>query len=227
MDIIYLYKKAPQSGIALRFSLRSISHIPHDKVYVIGDRPKWLTGVIHIPFQDIENRSLMGQWEKIIMACKMGGVSQKFLLMHDDHLIMKPIKDILYYHRGYISDIKKNKTRHYHDLKRTGELFDKALSFDKIHTPVVFDKDKFLALLDNYNIKNRYLYKSLYGNHYGVESEYIKDCKARNFSILMQKLRDGDIFISLSPAVEKNKNLKKILLKYFPKKSPHEKVDIF
>lgn len=225
MDIVYPYRES-LDGLVFRFSLRSLQNLPHDRVFVIGDRPKWIQNVEYVRYPDAHKRASANSWFKLLKAC-MTDVSQRFIFMDDDHLIMKPRKDIPYFSRGLIKDIKPNKTDFYRDLKRTGELFDIAICYNKVHAPIVYDKHKVLKLIKRYPIvKSRCLHKSLYGNYYKCAHQIMGDCKARTWDQFETKLRMGDSIISTSPKVEADPRFKEALLRYFPKRSKHEKTNI-
>lgn len=219
MDVVYLYRESLK-GTVLRFSLRSLKNLTHDRVFIIGDKPDWIQNVKYVRYPDVFKRSSTNQWFKLLKACSTD-VSQRFILMDDDHLIMEPT-EIPYYSRGLIKDIKPNNTDFYRDLKRTGELFENAISYNKVHAPIVYDKNKVLDLVNHYSVvKGRYLHKSLYGNHYGCVHQYMDDCKARSWGEFEKKL--GNKIVSTSPKVEQDPRFKETLLKYFPKKSKYEK----
>ena len=50
MDIVYLIKVDPENDSEeLRYSLRSLKNIPHQKVILVGEKPEWVTNVEFIP----------------------------------------------------------------------------------------------------------------------------------------------------------------------------------
>ncbi len=226
MDVVYLFRAGPRDSLALRFSLRSLKNMSYDKVYIVGDKPEWIENVVHIRYSDTTKRGSLNTFFKLIRACKVPELSQEFILMDDDHLILRPVEEIPYYSSGLISEVKKAKTQFYYDLQRTGALFDNAISFNKVHVPIVYDKDKVLELASVYDLKNKYLHKSLYGNHFKCVPVKIGDAKARSMPLFKRKLATGS-FVSLSDNVEKNLSTKVLLKKYFPKRSVYEKTNIF
>ena len=55
MDIVYPIKSTNEN-IELRYSLRSLQNIQHDRVFIIGDLPNFVQNVIHIPIQSVNSR---------------------------------------------------------------------------------------------------------------------------------------------------------------------------
>ena len=47
-DIVYVVRPGERNE-ELRYSLRSLSNLPHGRVWIAGYMPKWVTGVEHIP----------------------------------------------------------------------------------------------------------------------------------------------------------------------------------
>lgn len=56
MDLLYLVKKTITNE-ELRYSLRSLSNIKHDKVIIFGDLPDWVNTetVYYIPTEKLPN----------------------------------------------------------------------------------------------------------------------------------------------------------------------------
>lgn len=208
----------------LRFSLRSLQNIKHDRVFIVGDKPGWIQNVEYIRYPDAFKRASLNTWYKLLKVCR-SNVSQKFILMDDDYMIMKPTVEIPYYSRGTIEEVIRNhksRTEFYYDLKKTGKIFSHAICFNKVHCPIIYDKKKVLELPKKYNFKGT-LHKSLYGNHYKCDPTPAGECKARSWKSFIAKLKRGDRFVSTSPKVEGNPEFKKVMLKKFPEKSCYEK----
>jgi hypothetical protein len=103
MDIVYIYRHSRDDGRELRYSLRSLSNVPHGKVFIIGDKPKWTKGIVHVPASDPHGLKALNALHKITVACRDPRVSEDFVLMNDDFYVLKPIPGIPTLHRGTIS----------------------------------------------------------------------------------------------------------------------------
>ena len=185
MDYVYVFKPGIQNSIELRYSLRSLKNIRHDSVYIIGTKPYWVKNVIHIPYQDWPNR-LQNVREKYKIICDTPEISKNFVLMNDDFYIMNKVKKLEYYHRWKIIYVlNKIKpiigiTRFYKALESVWKLFPRGDCYST-HTPMMFNKEKFKYIMDNYWDKLM-CKKSLYCNYYWVEGVKIKDVKIHTWS---------------------------------------------
>jgi len=219
MDVFYPYKSS-LNGKILKFSLRSLSNIPHDRVFISGNLPSWIKNVVHI--RQADHPGGLGAWFKLLRVCKRSNISQRFIYMNDDFLIMKPIDKIVHYHREKLSDLSMDKRAITKRMIKLGERFPDWLAFDRMHSPMVFDRDKIIKISELYNVERFFPFRTYYGNHYKIDSIYHENCKVGSWESFIEKI-DQNIFISLSPRVEKNKKLISKLEERFPKKSVYEK----
>ncbi len=221
MDVAYVFRKGVKDSIALRYSLRSLRNIPHDLVYVVGDKPGWIRNIIHIPAKDSHNPKsyksrALNTWSKIRAACE-SNISDDFILFNDDYFILEKINNIPYYYRGKISSFK-NPNGYQQMVLRSVKGFRDPLHFGT-HTPIVYNKSKFMDLSDIYKIYLGLDHKILYCNHYNVSPiEKMKDCKIRNVS----KFKPKGTFLSTVNKIESSPIFEKEMGEVFPDKSKYE-----
>jgi hypothetical protein len=193
-DVVYVLGTG--SGWAdneLRFSLRSLATYLTDlgTVYVVGHRPKWLTGVVHLPWPDhypCKERNIM---EKLAYACGHPDLSKKFLHVHDDHFMLAPgqAHDIPNWHAGPLDQLaahvkKTTPGNHWGDAvanthKALAAAGHTVHNFD-VHFPMIFDKDDYPKTMDLYNWKGEprgFVVKSLYANTLGLPGVKTSDIK--------------------------------------------------
>ena len=89
-DVVYIVK-ASHTNEELRYSIRSLKNLPHDKVWFAGFMPRWVQNVHHIPTNQIVGQKHENSLSNQRAALRHRGVSDTFYLMNDDHFIMKPI----------------------------------------------------------------------------------------------------------------------------------------
>lgn len=84
MNIVYVIKDVKD---ILRYSLRSIGHIEHDRLIVVGANPEWMRGHehIHVP-DDLGSKGLNTQ-RKLLIAIGRMQENEEVMLMTDDTLI--------------------------------------------------------------------------------------------------------------------------------------------
>lgn len=90
--LLYLYQSEPHDGAELRHSLRSVEkhlHLPDLTVTVVGDRPAWLTGVNHVPAENIHSTKAANMAYKTWLGCcELEGVPEQVFYMEDDYILL-------------------------------------------------------------------------------------------------------------------------------------------
>ena len=105
MDLLYLLGPGSKhDNVELKYSLRSIEKycIGYDRVFVVGQRPEWLTNVEYYFCEDDLGCSHKNMMKKILFACKNTDISEDFVMQADDHFYVKPydFNQIAPYERG-------------------------------------------------------------------------------------------------------------------------------
>jgi hypothetical protein len=241
IDIVYaLGSGSTWDNNELRYSLRSVEkHVSNYRdVYIVGECPHWLQNVIHLPFEDKygHERNIM---EKIKHLCEHNRPSENFLFINDDHFFLKDINAVAFrfYHKGSLAKTIKKRLINdvYKDaLNNTLAMLSHnkftTLNFD-IHTPIVYNKKKFIETMDSYDWSLEYVIKSLYCNSNGIKGvEMQEDCKISGriaYWRLLQKIKDRNVFSigdkCLHPYPgEKESSVKVLLNELFPNKSKYE-----
>lgn len=241
IDVVYVLGKGTAwSNNEIRFSLRSVEKNLKGvrKIWVIGEKPDFLKNVNHIPYPDeLVNNADGNIIRKVLRACQEEKLTDDFLFINDDHLIMKQVtaSEIPPYQKGDLAVLPKEffevnfwRLR----LYRTRNILQlrgfSALHFD-CHCPIVFNKKRFpevISLFD-YAKNTGYTMKSLYGNVVHPDAPLMtgeKKILFRPYTMEDIKKRTADcIFASfnddgLTPA------LKEWLYDSFPKPSKYEKI---
>lgn len=88
----------------LRYSLRSLKHVPHDEVFVAGaPPPDWTQNLHHIPVEqaplDRRDRDWSGNRKtnmrrNILALLDSPEVSDEFLYMNDDFILVQPLETL-------------------------------------------------------------------------------------------------------------------------------------
>jgi glycosyltransferase involved in cell wall biosynthesis len=191
IDIVYPLANVSKFGNnELKFSLRSVEkHMTgYRNIYVVGSFPRWGSHMIkHIKKGDdspIKNFNIL---EKILLACHDDRISDYFLLMNDDYVVLKYCDAVTY--PAYYSNEDKEKIlleRPDNDfysriIKDTERLIPDFDYFD-IHKPIVIHKKSFIEAMRKYNPK-RYahglLLKSIYCYYGQIIGTKTKDCILR------------------------------------------------
>lgn len=221
-DAVYIFRQGKQNSIALRYSLRSISRMPVDKIWLVGDSTNWMKEVNHIPARDVPKNKNRSAWEKIRIACENKYISDDFILMNDDFIVLQEIPQLTYYYKGFIKP-DDPKVSSYQQMKtKITELFSEARDYE-VHVPFIYNKQKFIDLMNLYTNYYDYLHRSLYGNHYNVGGEFLADNKIAMEHELRANLELRDKpFLSLSDILERRITTKQLLKRAFPHRSKYE-----
>ena len=238
IDVVYpLGRGSKWQDNELRYSLRSlVQHFPDlGRVFVVGEKPAWLTKVVHIPHPDRHKHNKDANIiEKVLAACA-AGISEKFVFMSDDQLFLRPVRfsEMTPLHLGDLAGRNKNywKGKWKQHLKNTVErlrsLALSTLHFDS-HCPTPIERDKFVAAASAHPFREvPFTINTLYVNAAKIpgrprgdrkitlESPIKEPEKIRemlNGPALYLGFNDG----GLTPA------LKTVLAERFPDKSPYE-----
>lgn len=165
----------------IRMCLRSLetNFKEMGNVYIVGFKPPFLKNVIHIEAEDIWKQNKDANIiDKVLMACNREELSDKFLRLSDDQLLLKP----MFYHEIkplYVEDLKDiekwQKSRWRNRLKNT---FDVLLAEGKTtynyesHIPQIYDKYEFKRIMAMYKYQvegGGYTINTLYFNNVDVE----------------------------------------------------------
>lgn len=248
IDVVYVLGTGSRwDNNEIRFSLRSLEKNLKNmgRVFVVGECPNFLQNVIHIPANDEFNPNVNADGNiilKVLTACKDERLSEDFLFINDDHLVLKSMdaNEVPPIHKGNMQKFPEEYWRLNYwrgRLKRTMEtLVDLNLPcyhFD-CHTPILFNKTAFPEVMTNFDFKDGIglTMKSLYGNlmYAGkgvrVKLKGQKRTVFHNYTLhqLDERLAVCD-FMSFNDQ-GLNRSLKRWLFRNFPQPSTFEKDDI-
>ena len=185
-DICIPYKASKTDE--LRYCLRSLKNIPHNRVFICGDKPDFISDqVIYLPRQETGKTAQHDSELNIRLALLDDRLSDDFILMNDDFIILKPIDYLPNYHQGDINDVIKERKspmflRHNKSLLETKRYLqdENALSYE-LHIPMIFNKRKRLQVSDEIlpilEKGKTVLPRSIYGNRFCDTSVLKKDVK--------------------------------------------------
>lgn len=185
IDVVYtLGAESKWQDNEIRYSIRSLekNFLDLGRIWIVGHRPKWLTGVVHVPMEDahLHNKDA-NLLDKVFVACR-SGVTEQFVFCSDDQVFLRPIRfaEMRPLHYEDMTD-KPNAqwgdgswwqrlkaTRD--ELKRRG--FTAIKNYDS-HCPTPYDREKYLAVIPTFDYAPPpgYTINSLYCNAAKVAGE--------------------------------------------------------
>ena len=236
MDIVYSVKPSDVNE-ELRYSLRSLAFIPHDKLFIVGYLPSFINPdtVFYVPTNPTGNKfqNTTFNLQKIALDERL---SEDFIWMDDDFYIMKEIKnpkEELALHKGFVyTVIGKSLEKHGAPtayMNGAAETMDwlrvygikYPLSYE-LHTPFVYNKRNLLGILclpGTGQIKILHK-RTIYGNLFIKNAKQIKDVKFMNGD----KFEPSSVTEKFLSSADKSFPLMKDFLeKSFPYKSKYER----
>lgn len=179
MDLVYICRDGDNEE--LRYSIRSaIANLPHDNIWVFGGKPDWYKGN-HVRLKQ-NGFKYDNARANLAAITRHYDVSDNFVLMNDDFYAVRPVKNIEPMHRGLMQKhldmievnlgYKELVQETFDTLTRIG--IEQPLSYE-LHVPMVMNKNKLAKVL-----RMPGLWRSLYGNIYGIGGEEYLDVKVHN-----------------------------------------------
>lgn len=171
-DLVYLVRPGDENE-ELRFSLRSVArNLPHNKVWIAGHRPAWVTNVESIELDPLPDK-YDNQRQSLLAACDTEEVSDPFILMNDDFFVMRPIDrvEVLHgptvaeHHQSYIDAGKSPDAPHVRaiwstleELRRWG--YENPLTYE-LHSPLPMSKSALAGMLRR-SVARPFLWQTAY-----------------------------------------------------------------
>lgn len=181
MDFVYVCKNGENEE--LRYSIRSVlNSFPLANIWLVGGKPDWYIGnYIHV---DQINSKYKNVINSLIAVTESKDINDTFIFMNDDFFIFKKIDRITNFNGGLLLD----KINLYTDYS-SGSYYTRQLVTTynyllkigiknpinyELHVPMIIEKKKLKKVLEN---KDKFLWRSVYGNIFNVSSNSISDVK--------------------------------------------------
>lgn len=223
MDVVIPYRRTRSDELV--YALRSLKNIRHNKVFIIGDRPDFISDqVIHIRYRqtyDIAKNTL----NIINLAVETTKVSEEFIWLHDDTYFMQPIRKIPILHRGtYDEVLEKYKNRRFNyyvqrQIRTNARLKDLGIENPlcyELHVPFVISKKRWLEVREYITPDLNKL--SMYGNLCKIGGTKTRDVKVRQKDWVPE-----GVFASSHERTFGSNSLGKKVRELFPERSIYEK----
>lgn len=221
MDVVYPYK-ATLKDFELRYSLRSLRYMDHDRVIIAGDVPRGLKKVTLIAVDRIGSR-YASSTANIKAAVDFGELSDRFVVMHDDIFLLNPWS-FRHEHRCTIEEYLscggsygayRQQTELTRDILKAHGV-DDPLCFS-LHTPTVYERDKMADLMREFAGRT-YLLRTLYHNLFPAPSVQRDDVKIK----VWKAPGSGQDVISISDGIASRQFFRNWINDRFPLKSRYE-----
>jgi hypothetical protein len=104
LDVLYPVRPG-ESNEELRYSLRSLTaNLPHGRVWLIGHRPTWVTGVGFIEGGNAQKNAHANVYNNLLLACQHPDLPDEFVVFNDDFFVTAPVPRVYVLYRGTMAD---------------------------------------------------------------------------------------------------------------------------
>lgn len=230
LDLVVPVREAPANP-ELRYALRSwAANLPHaGRLWVVGHRPPWMTGVRHIPISQDGNK-----WKNttaaVRAACQHPEVSRRWLLMNDDFFIMRPLPGGMpVLHGGLVADVEKQcagsvSSAYLDGMRRTRAALEELghpapLSYE-LHAPLPVDKAGMLRALDQVPLADGMHKRTAYGVLNRIGGTQVEDVKIRHRA--PRGFGPQSVFLSTMPDAFLHGHVGRFIRAAFPRQCQYE-----
>lgn len=155
MDVVYVCRNGENPE--LRYSLRTLENVDHDKVWIFGGAPVWVNpDTVTHRLRAQSGSAYSSVRAHIAAACNTPEVSDPFMLWNDDFYAMDHIGIVPVYHRGslktMLEQFKSTNTAWAKGLRETASMMkvrgvlEGAMSYDT-HLPLIVHKAEMQSAL--------------------------------------------------------------------------------
>lgn len=188
MDFVYVFKEDVENGSEeLRYSLRSLRNVPHNRVVLVGEKPDWVDKVLFIPVPQsgTKHENVTANLAAVIRDNR---ISDDFVLMNDDFFIMKQMDKIPNLNFGPMDkvlalyDKRYPEGSNYIDNMRSlyellrGRGYAQPISYE-LHTPMVINRYIVQKLHQELQGERMYQFRTYYGNYAALGGTAVEDVK--------------------------------------------------
>lgn len=220
-EVVY-YVRPGERNEELRYSLRSLAHLEHDRVLLVGYKPRWVTNVEHIPALITQGGPQMTAADHLLRACERVE-GDEFVVMNDDFYLMEPIDEIPSLHAGPLADKAARTRGSYGNALREAQRRLAGIADPiawTLHIPLVVIREALAVVLKPILEGSARLvrpeWRTMYGNVIGATGEPAPDVKVRRRT---DPMPDGPFLSSHDAAIHW---LEPVLRRHFPTPSPYE-----
>lgn len=195
-DLVYLVRPGDDNE-ELRYSLRTLANLPHDRVWFVGHLPSWVTGVGHIP-GNRANAKALNVLDNVRLACEHPFVADDVIVMNDDFFVLDPCELAPWARKplaAHIDSLSHRGDAWVTSLRNTRDWlqlhgFHDPLSFE-LHTPFPIHKRSMAEALQavaDFGAPFPPQWRTVYGNLHVADAEVHPDVKLKSSTYVAHAL---------------------------------------
>lgn len=180
-DIVYVVR-ADEQNDSLRYSLRSLGHLPHRRVFIAGCCPGWVQNVTRVPVQRLSNKFTSIE-ENLRAALDHEDVGEHIVYFNDDFYVAQPVDEVPMMHGGTARHygIRQELGRRYAATLQELGIAKDLLTYE-IHVPLPVHTEDLRSRLRV--MPKGLLWRTWYGNSAQLGGIEVKDVKSRDGSVI-------------------------------------------
>ncbi|MGW4731839.1 hypothetical protein ACWEQC_22195 [Streptomyces shenzhenensis] len=228
MDIVVPVREGAANE-SLRYALRSwAANLPHRRVWLVGYRPPWATGVEHIRTHQAGKTKYKNTTAALRTVCEHPDVSETFLYCNDDFFVMRKQKIMPVFHRGPVREVEayyatRGNGSYLRGLRETRDLLvslghTEPLSYE-LHVPLPVTKAGMLHALDIGGHLDVLHKRTAYGVLAGIGGTRMRDVKVLQRG---PRFDTAGAFLSTMPDSFTNGTVGRHIRTSFRRPSPYE-----
>jgi hypothetical protein len=216
----------------LRYALRSLSFVPHGKVWIAGHMPSWVQNCGHIPTHQNGSKH-QNSTKNLIKACQHDEVAEDFVLWSDDIFLLQKIEQVPVLHMGTLGDFIYRRTSmlgtsaYIRGVLATCEILcelgiEESLCYE-LHVPVSMTKSGMLevfyaATAEGMPRTTALQVRSLFCNYFHVGGEPAIDSKV----MYITDTWTPGLYLSSSDKIFGHHPVTKTMMQLFAEPGPYE-----
>jgi hypothetical protein len=106
VDVVYIVRPGEEND-ELRYSLRSLANLPHNRVWIVGHRPAWLQGVEFIRGNTAGVTVAAGRanvYNNVRLAADCDDMTEQVVIFNDDFFVTEPVDEVPIVYRSTLTE---------------------------------------------------------------------------------------------------------------------------
>lgn len=180
-DLIYVVRPGDNNP-ALRFSLRSLANLPHNRVFIAGHCPSWVRNVTAIPVRKLPSK-LNAIENNLRAALRHPELGDRCTYFNDDFFVMQPMDEIPITHGGPVAgyrgrqEFKWRMARTVDLLTQQHNMNGEMLTYDGVHMPLPLVTEDARRIVRD--MPSGILWRTWYGNVAAIGGIQVPNTKSQ------------------------------------------------
>jgi hypothetical protein len=190
-DILYVCRPG-ENNPALKFSLRSLANVPHNRVFISGYCPSWVRNVTAIPVRKLPSK-LNAIENNLRHALRHPELGERCVYFNDDFYVMETVDEVPITHGGPVSGYKGRQEFKWRMERTVAEFVRQKLApigtemmtYDGVHMPLPLGTEVVRQCLGA--MPSGVLWRTWYGNVCRIGGVQVPNTKSQKGELVPGK----------------------------------------